>query len=150
MDHRQPHLNRTLALLAALLLSLPAAADIWDRASRPDPGFLPVDEAFVIQPAERHGDQLRLAWRIEPEHYLYQHAVTVRAAGAQFGAARFENGEPYVDEHFGQVMIHRGEMVVWVPVTAGEPRTVDVSYQGCADAGLCYPPQSRSLEVERR
>lgn len=137
-----------MALAVALLAPAPAAADLWDRLSGSDDGFLPVDEAFRIQPAERHGDRLRLAWRIEPEHYLYQHAVTVQSADATLGEPGFDGGEPYVDEHFGEVMIHRGEMVVWVPIREGRPTAVQVGYQGCADAGLCYPPQTRELEVD--
>ncbi len=140
---------RTVLLLFAATVTTAAPAGVWDRDAAPTE-FLPVDVAFVPQPPERHGDRLRLAWDIQPGYYLYEHALQVSGAPGvvRFGPPQFEGGEPYHDEHFGEVRIHRGQMVVWLPITGGSPRTVTVRYQGCADAGLCYPPQTRTLEIE--
>ena len=57
------------------------------------------------------------------------------------------DGEPKLDEYFGQVEVYYDELEVQILETAGngKPLSLTVEYQGCADAGICYPPQKKHL-----
>lgn len=144
-----------MTLLAGMTLSLTAAATEGLMAKKGgEPEFLPVDQAFEIQPLEAHkGGKLAMGWRIAKGYYLYRDRMkfTLTApSGAKLGAAALPKGEKHDDEHFGPTVIYRGLLNVELPVTAPKgPYTLTVQYQGCADAGLCYPPQTRTLELAR-
>lgn len=119
------------------------------------PQFLPVDQAFEIQPLVWRDDgTLEVSWRIARDYYLYRDKLKftpVAPASLKLGAAQLPPSLPYQDEHFGQVQIYRDRLVVMLPFDkrAKGKVSVAVAYQGCADAGLCYPPQTRTLEAER-
>ena len=118
------------------------------------PEFLPVDEAFEIQPLVWRKDVLEVSWRIRKDYYLYRDKLkfTARApASLKLGEPKLPASLKHEDEHFGVVQIYRDTLVVQIPFTkkAQGGVSVDVVYQGCADAGLCYPPQTRTLEADR-
>ena len=118
--------------------------------------FLPVDEAFVLS-ARRTDRQLAVRWDMPDGYYLYRHAFSVEAAG--LGQPVIPAGQPKVDEFFGDSVVYYGQVEITVPIHAAtvRPMRVRVTYQGCADYGLCYPPQRRliafapdgSLEIAR-
>ena len=118
-----------------------------------DAHFLPVDEAFEIQPLEAKDGKLVVSWRIAPGYYLYRQrlAFQVLAPGKlKLGAAVLPSGVRIEDEHFGAVDIYRDAWLkARLPVRPKLPKAIKlkVSYQGCAEAGLCYPPQERVLEL---
>lgn len=114
--------------------------------------FLPVDEAF--RPAvERVGeDELVVGWVIAPDYYLYRHAFDfslIGAGGAGLGTLGIPDGERHTDEFFGEVETYREHVSVTLPVSGRLPdgTALRIRYQGCADAGLCYPPQTRTLAL---
>jgi thioredoxin:protein disulfide reductase len=117
-------------------------------ASAPDGGFLPVDEAF--QPSAQSGAQtvtVRIA--IAQGYYLYQSRLRVASADADahLGAPVWPTGEIHHDDYFGDQVVYRDVLTFPVPYQGSAPIRVKLTYQGCADAGLCYPPQTRMLEV---
>ena len=144
------------ALVAALLgmTLLPVfAADGLIPKKKGMPEFLPVDLAFEIQPLEWKDGRLVVSWRIAKDYYLYRDRLTFKAAAPatlKLGKPSLPASMPYTDEHFGTMQIYRDKLVVRVPVDKSV-RSVKlaVGYQGCADAGLCYPPQTRTLEATR-
>lgn len=144
-----------LPAFAGMTLSLTAfAADGLMPKKSGEPEFLPVDQAFEIQPLEsRKKRQLTVGWRIAKGYYLYRERLkfTLTApAGARLGTAVLPKGEKHDDENFGPSVIYRGLLEARLPVGAAKgPYAVTVQYQGCADAGLCYPPQTRTLELAR-
>jgi len=116
--------------------------------------FLPVDEAFELGPLEWKGDRLFVDWRIAPEYYLYRDRLrfTLAApAGAKLGAPKLPAAQKYEDEYFGATDIYRDTLRTELPLAGAGGGTVKLTvvYQGCADAGLCYPPQTRTLEARR-
>jgi thiol:disulfide interchange protein DsbD len=129
-------------LLATLLLCLQGLGNAV--ASE----FLPVDEAFELI-VERDGDQLTLHWDIADEYYLYrdQHRLITRdGAEVAEGELSYNVLEKY-DETFDEIMpVYYGTMTADYRVLADQG-VVDVVYQGCADAGLCYPPQTRTFDI---
>ena len=108
--------------------------------------FLPVDEAFVLS-ARRTDRQLVVRWDMPDGYYLYRHAFSVEAAG--LGQPVLPSGQPKVDQYFGDSEVYYGQVDVTVPIHVAtvRPMRVHVTYQGCADYGLCYPPQRRLIAL---
>jgi thioredoxin:protein disulfide reductase len=142
------------SLVAALLgMTLPLASAADGLLSKKKPDFLPVDEAFEIQPLVWHDGKLEVSWRIAKDYYLYRDKLAFAAkapASLKLGKPEMPQSMPHEDEHFGVTQIYRDRLVVLIPFTkkAKGGVSVTVGYQGCADAGLCYPPQTRVLDVE--
>ena len=124
------------------------------RPGRPHEGlpvigdnFLPVDQAFRFDAVAAGGDAVRLNWEIADGYYLYRARIKVStsATNVRLGAPQLPAGQVKNDEYFGRQEIYHHELIATVPVarTAGGALEVplQVTYQGCADAGLCYPPQ---------
>lgn len=128
-----------------------------------DPEFLPVDEAFVLDLIR--GEQgIELVWTIAPHYYLYKHKFTIRSQNdeqsplkALTDVAAFGQGLRKTDDYFGRVEVYYHQALA--SITQGqllsknasgqtiEPAYLNVQYQGCADAGLCYPVQTRTLQL---
>lgn len=142
----------SLIALPLLLSPLAQASSLLKPAGKPD-ALLPADEAFVLQGATRKGQAITIDWSIAPGYYLYRHAlkVTVDApAGAPFAGPALPAGAKVQDAEFGEVEIYRGSLAaqLTLPADAQAPRTLRVRYQGCADIGVCYPPQTRLVAVK--
>ena len=113
--------------------------------------FLPVREAYRLDGALLGDSNLRLYWQITDGYYLYQHAFKVRpqhAASKEPLAITLPPAVAKTDEFFGDVAVYYGEadLIVALPESTNT-LTVAVTYQGCADAGLCYPPETEYLSV---
>lgn len=111
--------------------------------------FVGVDQAFVLS-ARRADRQLVVRWDMPDGYYLYRHAFSVQGDVARLGQIVVPAGERKVDEYFGDSEVYYGRVELTVPIdAAAEPALgrsrVHVTYQGCADYGLCYPPQRRSI-----
>ena len=140
---------RTLpALLLLFLASLLAPAA---SAAITQDDLLPVDEAFVLTATAPARDRIDIRWKITDGYYLYRHRTGVEAdAGFAAQPLQLPKGKAYRDEFFGDVETYRGELVATLP---GRPApgtdsvSLKIKYQGCADAGICYPPQTRTLKV---
>jgi len=136
-----------LALLPTILLAPAAVAQI-----NPD-DLLPVDEAFAMSTeAAGDGRLIRIDWEIADGYYLYRHAFKFEATGpdAELGEPGLPSGKAYSDEFFGDVEIYRGRVSAAIPIAkrpADGPLALRVAYQGCADLGVCYPPQRVQLEI---
>src|SRR4249919_4245272 len=111
--------------------------------------LLPVEQAFVLEAQATSADRIALRWKIAPGCYLYRHQIRVQSdAGFTAQAPQIPAGEPHQDEYFGRVETYRNALTVNLPGEAhGASTTLKVRYQGCADAGICYPPQTRTLTV---
>lgn len=113
--------------------------------------FLPVEQAFRVSLESDGPGRLRLRWLIADGYYLYRARFKVAAdqPDLQLGPPEWPVGLPHHDEYFGEQQVYRGELVVPVPYSpAGAARpALRVVYQGCADKGLCYPPQTQHLTL---
>ena len=120
--------------------------------AKSDADFLPADQAFVFSAESTSRDRVRLRWDIADDYYLYRDKVTVKsaAAGVQLGSVSIPGGEQQHDEYFGEQVVFHDQMLADVPVVAAAGVTevpLEITYQGCADAGLCYPPIKKSVVV---
>ena len=151
---------RRLLCLMLLLLALPVtAAGLLD--SRPgstlgainnSADFLPVREAFQLSLMESAPQSIKLRFVATEGYYLYRHRFQFRTepADVTLGTAQLPQGEQKHDEFFGDVEVYHGILDVELPRTAGDQRafTLAVTYQGCADKGLCYPPETERLSID--
>ena len=114
--------------------------------------FLPVREAYRLDGALTADGQLRLYWQIAEGYYLYQHMFKVRHADASSPAnlsISFPPALDKTDEFFGDVSVYYDEADLTAALPDGATRlTLAITYQGCADAGLCYPPETEHLLVD--
>src|SRR5690606_7122054 len=145
MDFRSARLApalQTLLLCVLALLALPAAAQ----------QFLPPDQAYRYT-TEVSGEQLLIKWQVQPDYYLYKAKMAVASAqeGVTLGEVNWPAGQSHTDEYFGTQDIYRGNFTVAVPFTVAGARPdaidLELKLQGCADAGLCYPPLTWKTQV---
>ncbi len=128
--------------VVALVLGLSGPAAVLAQ----DQDILKPEEAFRYT-VEARGDALLVRWTIEPEHYLYQERMSFesRTPGVTLGPAEMPKGKLHKDEYFGDMHIYRGSAEIRLPLAtraAGiDSMALAIKSQGCADAGLCYPPQ---------
>jgi thiol:disulfide interchange protein DsbD len=145
-------LRHTLALLGLVLSGAVAAQGLLGPVSNEDQ-FLPVDQAFVFTAMADGGDRVLLDWQVAPGYYLYRHRTSAKTAtpGFALGDIAMPAGKKKTDEFFGDVEVYYGILSATVPVTRPEGTStfeIQVSYQGCADAGLCYPPVTKTVTIE--
>ena len=145
-----------LIILVALcsLLAPPSGAaseDMFkaDNGLTDQPVFLPVDEAFQVTAQVTDEGRIRLDWNITDAYYLYRSRLAVSsAAGDLLGEPNIPDGLKKQDEYFGEVEVYYHALTVTVPIeTQTESFPLTVEYQGCADAGLCYPPTQKVFQV---
>ncbi len=116
--------------------------------------FLPVEEVFFPDLFVVDGNTVEVGMRIVPGHYLYRDKVKVESlsANARVGQLNMPDGVVHNDEFFGEQVVYYNEMVSRATIQRATPEamTLDLefTYQGCADAGLCYPPQTVILSAE--
>lgn len=108
--------------------------------------FLDPDEAFQFKVTQAAGQPLRLQWEIAQGYYLYRERFGIVAKlGAEPLQVTWPVGELKSDPQFGSVEVYHGAVVV--DVSTHDARTLEVTWQGCAEAGLCYPPQKRTIQL---
>lgn len=142
-------LQRLLALVLLPVLAGPATAQI-------DPAdLLPVERAFAHEVRlGADGQRVEFDWNIVDGYYLYRHAFRFDslADGLVLGQAEIPSGAAYSDEFFGEVEIYRGPLRFSLPIGAlpeSGPLKLRLGFQGCADIGICYPPERVEIELER-
>ncbi|WP_413728903.1 protein-disulfide reductase DsbD [Sodalis sp. RH22] len=137
----------TLILLAWLGIGLPPPAAAALFGNSPATTFVPADQAFSFD-FHQQGADLALSWQIRPGYYLYRQQIKLEPAGARLGDPAMPTGLNHHDEFFGDVQIYRTSLRLNVPLLdASGGATVRVTYQGCADAGFCYPPETRVVPL---
>ena len=153
---RRPRSLRAFVQATLLaLLSCAASGAIGDAlqsAKDPfaEPQFLPVDEAFVWSAALEKG-RLVVRWRMSAGYYLYRHAFALDAdEDVALGALDIPPGKRIVDDYFGESEVYYGDVEISAAVLRCGSATITarIRYQGCADYGLCYPPQLRTVAFD--
>ena len=148
-------------LLAALLFFVGAGlANTALAASTPpllsgsgDDEFLPPDEAFRFSGEVSGPNTLHLRWVIAEGYYLYKSKIKTSSDSQiiQLGAPDLPQGDEKTDEYFGTQQVYHQFLEADVPFSRASPAAgrfaAKVTYQGCADAGLCYPPITKTLQL---
>ena len=131
-----------------------ALSDLFGGAASGEPELLSPDVAYVPIVTHASPERIELQWRIEPGYYLYRDKsdFTLDGAGAaRVGTPELAEGTVQHDEFFGDVSVWRDEARVVLPLSPaaapGSEATVELAWQGCADIGVCFPPERTTLSV---
>lgn len=143
MDHR---ILRIFFLLCSLcLLPFQANASLFGKPAAAQ--FVPVDQAFSFD-FHQQGHDLKLSWQIRDGYYLYRSKIELEPNNAQLAAFLLPKGREHHDEFFGDSEVYENALNIVVPIReASAEATVRVTYQGCAAAGFCYPPETREVPL---
>lgn len=132
---------RAFFLFSILLLSWHSHASLFERFGQSQPSFLPVEQAFPFS-TDIDGHELVVRFETNKGYYLYQHRLFLQQDTEQFWPVyRSQEGIEKFDEAFGDVIAYYGPLEVRFDLRALSIGSYTLHHQGCADAGLCYPPQ---------
>ncbi|GAA81355.1 protein-disulfide reductase DsbD [Pseudoalteromonas sp. BSi20495] len=142
---------RFFFLLLVTLLTAPVKATtnnvLGDLLGPPQQTFLPVDQAFMFD-FDQQGSTLFVGWDIAPDYYLYKKKIEIIAKGANIQVGDLGTGEIIEDEFFGKTEVFfNSASVISKLSNVTDGAVVKVRYQGCAKAGLCYPPEVISIPL---
>ncbi|HYW75563.1 MAG TPA: protein-disulfide reductase DsbD [Gammaproteobacteria bacterium] len=148
MDRRRIGRHGT-RLIGFALLGVLAVQALPAFASGNYGRFLPPDQAFVFSSKAVPG-AVQLHWKIADGYYLYKRQFKVMPETGQLGKVDFPHGDVENDPNFGPVVVYHHQVTLRVPVT-GLPASgmvkFKVTYQGCAESGLCYAPMHRVVSL---
>ncbi|MGE0116070.1 MAG: protein-disulfide reductase DsbD [Steroidobacteraceae bacterium] len=150
-----------MTLLGLLLLGTPTLAQQSSGKSglaallkSGEDEFLPPDEAFKVTAHALDADNVMVEWQIAEGYYLYRKRMgfSTETTQVQLGEAQLPKGQIKNDEFFGEMEVYHDSVVARLPVSrpagSGTKLALTVKYQGCAEAGLCYNPLTKVIDVE--
>lgn len=139
-----------------LLLWL-ALTSVWSGAvfattPADEPVLLEPDQAFALSVRATGPDTVEATWKIAPGYYLYRDKFKFEPAGAKLRLAepQIPRGVKKDDPLFGKVETYRKAVTVTLPLTRDDglqTAALRITAQGCADIGVCYPPQTKTVSV---
>nr|WP_269558003.1 protein-disulfide reductase DsbD [Halomonas sp. 1513] len=139
-----------IAWLLLMLLPALAQAQWFSSGGGSSRDFLPVHEAFEAS-AWLDDDTLYVGMQSADDYYLYRHRFEIESLDddVTLGEPVIPPGEAHSDEFFGDVYVFYEPVVLEIPLDNGAPESLSLAltFQGCADAGLCYPPERITLEA---
>ncbi len=118
-----------------------------------DDELLPVDQAFAFKASVDADGRIHADWKIADGYYLYKDKFHFSSddGGASLGKADFPPAKVKHDDIFGTVETYRKKIHITIPVIrqpgAGNQLSFTAVYQGCADIGVCYPPQTKTVSL---
>lgn len=119
-----------------------------------DEKFLEPDRAFVLSVDAVNGGTVRARWDIAEGYYLYKNKFgfdVKDAPGVSLGRFNAPPGQFKSDPNFGQVEVYHDQVVINLPVARAPAAPANIMlearYQGCADAGFCYPPITKQIAL---
>lgn len=139
-------------LLPLLLLTL-STLSINSFALNPD-DLLKPDKAFAPSISLVNPGRIKATWNIADGYYMYRKRFSFKSAtpGVILGEPVFPKGKIKEDPAFGKMEVYRHEMSVEIPIsrenTAAVNFALQTKSQGCADIGVCYPPQKKALNIQ--
>jgi thiol:disulfide interchange protein DsbD len=151
--------------LYALLAALPAAAhaeaplavaSLWQALGfSKSEQFLEPDQAFAFSADALDSGTVVARWQIARDYYLYRDKFSFRVIDqpeVSLGEPVFPpGGAVKQDEYFGVMVVYFNQVDVTVPITRKDPAVkrirLEASYQGCAEAGFCYAPMTKTVEL---
>ncbi|MGN7973226.1 protein-disulfide reductase DsbD [Serratia sp. 22264] len=137
-----------LIFLICSLFFLPQAAQASLFGQSGGSKFVPVDQAFAFD-FKQQDRQLALNWQIRPGYYLYRQQIKLVPQQATLGTVELPEGLSHKDEFFGEVAIFKQQLALNIPLQqAANGASLSVTYQGCAEAGFCYPPETRVIPLD--
>ncbi len=132
---------RILGFVTLLLRLMAAAAPV--SAATP----MPADQAFQLRAQLDEEEGIELIWTIAPGYYLYRDKIVVTLEGQRVRIAT-EKGEPKDDPNFGMTEVYHAGTMATVPAELlPEMGRIIVTYQGCGENTICYPPIAKTVDL---
>jgi thiol:disulfide interchange protein DsbD len=131
-----------------------AKLDFGSLGSAGQTEFPPPEEVFFPDLFAVDGNTVEVGFRVKPGFYLYKHRIsaTSLSPNAQAGQLDLPKGKLKFDEFFGESEVYYDEVIGRLAIARATPEAMnlelEVAYQGCADGGLCYLPQTAVLSVK--
>jgi thioredoxin:protein disulfide reductase len=125
--------------------------DFQGQKLQPHDDFLAVDEAFELTALAQDKNVIALTWIIAPGYYLYRNRISVAtdAPNVRLGAVALPRGQLKHDEYFGDTQVYYEVLDAQLPVRSPTRKiALRVTYQGCAEAGLCYNPVTKTIDID--
>ena len=156
---RNPLVSLLLGVLALCLAAAPRAANGPASSSTllgagpQETTFLPPDVAFRLAAVPEGPTRVRLSWAIAEGYYLYQSRLKFASStpGVTLAKPELPAGDTKNDEYFGKQVVYHRDLIAHLGFTrsgaASQPLALAVTYQGCATAGLCYPPITKQFTL---
>jgi len=144
--------NRPILIIVLLLLSFCAQASSHQTTSAMSDSLLPVEHAFQLSVKPTNTDSIIAHWQIAPGYYLYKGRFKFIIKGpkeGKLGLISMPKGIKEKDEILGNYTIYKNNVSIAIPVLnpTKEPLQLLVKYQGCAEQGFCYPPQTKLVTI---
>lgn len=159
INAKRPLIKQSLlaVLLGAMMaLPMPSSAGQGNEGSNlaqlfaPKAQFLPVTQAFNVS-ANQQGQTLSITFRVTPAHYVYQDKLKLNLpAGVSQSPWQFNKKPTMIDDpEFGRVAVFESDVVATTTLTANQAinDNIKLTWQGCAKAGLCYPPEVLNIPI---
>ena len=136
--------QRILTLIL-LLCSTSTFAGLFDAPGRSQ--FVPADRAFVFD-FQQNQHALNLSSQVKDGYYLYRKQISITPSQADIAEIKLPPGVWHEDEFYGKSEIYSKQLTI--PITVNQAKsgaTLTITYQGCADAGFCYPPETKTVPL---
>ncbi len=140
---------------AAVADPLQAISELGNNMGLEEEEFLEPDKAFALSTKNAEPQTLMANWRIAKGYYMYRDKFKFNLknapAGVSLGKVVLPEGETKHDEYFGDIKVFHDDVTAPIPVIGdlkGQKVQVELVYQGCADAGLCYPPIFKTVDYD--
>lgn len=159
INAKRPLIKQSLlaVLLGAMMaLPMPSSAGQGNGGSNlaqlfaPKAQFLPVTQAFNVS-ASQQGQTLSITFRVTPAHYVYQDKLKLSLpTGVSQSPWQFNKKPTMIDDpEFGRVAVFESDVVATTTLTANQAinDNIKLTWQGCAKAGLCYPPEVLNIPI---
>ncbi|HSS66399.1 MAG TPA: protein-disulfide reductase DsbD domain-containing protein [Gammaproteobacteria bacterium] len=148
MDRRQRFFLRLSIVFGAIV----AATMLGARAQVSGADLLPLSEAFRLEVSRPQAERVRITWTIAEGYYLYRHRFRFETAPAKVREGfTLPPGIVKQDPFFGESQIYRRSVDFELPLDESAARLDRISLrvvsQGCADVGICFPPEARTADL---
>lgn len=135
---------------AAIVLCCFAIGSVWAGgglfSSNTEPEFLDAENVFTLKEAQQQGDDYVVQGHIADRYYVYRHSLKLVDGQGNEVNLDLPSGKAKHDEFFGDTEIYTGDSArLRFPAADSGPLTLH--WQGCAQAGICYPPQTVQISV---
>lgn len=138
-----------------LIFSVTAnATGFLEQLSKPgattgEPSYVSPDESFQLFAEVVSPHEVELHWIIRPGAYLYKHEIKIHSNNAELGAYTLPEGTPKHDQWLGDYEVYYDDLKVMLPIieVTHPPLILTVDYLGCAENDFCYPPITKTLEL---
>lgn len=134
-------------LLLWFMLFITSLTSLSGKANEEE--FLDPEVAFSVNASMKDANTISAHFTVAPKYYLYQERLgfSVASGEAQLSKPLLPEATLKNDPNFGDVLIYKANFTVDIPVQANGDFDLLVKFQGCADAGLCYPPQKQRVSL---